>query len=87
MTYEDFKKELERAGLSIKDFAAFMKQTPNSITNHAINGTIPAHLAIIAALLADMKAKGIDYRETFSRIQFEASKPRGGSSSGKIISS
>lgn len=84
MTYEEFRRQLGKAGLTVKGFAQLIKQTPNSITNYATQGEVPPHLAIIAALMGDMAEAGFDYRTTLARIQFDASKPRGGAIKGKF---
>jgi len=79
MTYEEFRRQIGKAGLTIKGFAELIKQTPNSITNYAAQGDVPSHLAIIAALMGDMAESGVDFRSTLARIEFDANKPRGGS--------
>lgn len=84
MTYEEFRRQLGKAGLTVKGFAEQIKQTPNSITNYARQGEVPPHLAIIAALMGDMAESGQDFRATLSRIQFVASKPRGGATKGRF---
>ena len=84
MTYEEFRRQLGKAGLTVKGFAELIKQTPNSITNYAAQGEVPPHLAIIAALMGDMAESGQDFRATLARIQFEASKPRGGAIKGRF---
>ncbi len=82
MTYDEFRRQLGKAGLSVKSFAELIKQKPNSITNYAAQGEVPPHLAIIAALMGDMAESGQDFRATLSRIQFEAAKPRGSAVKG-----
>ncbi len=84
MTYDEFRRQLGKAGLSVKGFAELIKQTPNSITNYAAQGGVPPHLAIIAALMGDMAEAGFDFRTTLARIQFDASKPRGGAMKGRF---
>lgn len=84
MTYEEFRRQLGKAGLTVKGFAELIKQTPNSITNYAKQGGVPSHLAIIAALMGDMAERGQDFRATLSRIQFDANKPRGGAIKGRF---
>lgn len=84
MTYDEFRRQLGKAGLTVKGFAVLIKQTPNSITNYASQGEVPPHLAIIAALMGDMAEGGLDFRSTLSRIQFEANKPRGGAEKGRF---
>ena len=84
MTYDEFRRQLGKAGLSVKGFAQLIKQTPNSITNYATHGEVPPHLAIIAALMGDMAESGLDFRTTMGRIRFDASKPRGGAVKGRF---
>lgn len=84
MTYDEFRRQLGKAGLNVKGFAEIIKQTPNSITNYAAHGEVPPHLAIIAALMGDMAESGLDFRATLARIQFESSKTRGGAVKGKF---
>lgn len=84
MTYDEFRRQLGKAGLTVKGFAALIKQTPNSITNYATLGDVPPHLAIIAALMGDMAEFKVDFRATLNRIEFEASKPRGGATKGRF---
>lgn len=84
MTYDEFRRQLGKAGLTVKGFAELIKQAPNSITNHATQGEVPPHLAVIAALMGDMAEAGLDFRSTLSRIDFEASKPRGGATKGRF---
>ena len=78
MTYDEFRRQLGKAGLTSKEFAELIKQNPISITNHAARGKVPVHLAVIAALMGDMAESKLDFRATLARIQIEASKPRGG---------
>ncbi len=84
MTYEEFRRQLGKAGLTVTAFAELIKQTPNSVTNYAAQGEVPPHLAIIAALMGDMAESGVDFRATLARIEFEASKPRGGATKGRF---
>ena len=62
MTYTEFKRQLGKAGLTVRAFAALMGQTPNSITNYASKGEVPTHLAIIAVLMAEMADAGMDFQ-------------------------
>lgn len=77
MTYDEFRRQIGKAGLTVKGFAELIKQTPNSITNYASQGEVPSNLAIISALMGDMAEAGLDFRLTLGKIEFEASKPRG----------
>lgn len=79
MTYDEFRRQIGKAGLTVKGFAELIKQTPNSITNYAAQGEVPSNLAIISALMGDMAEAGLDFRSTLGKIEFEAYKPRGNS--------
>jgi transcriptional regulator with XRE-family HTH domain len=77
MDYEEFRRQLGKAGLTAKDFAELVKLNRNSITNYAQSGTVPSHLAVIAALLGEMAEHKIDFRGVLSRIEITPNKPRG----------
>lgn len=84
MTYDEFRRQVGKAGLSVKEFAELIKQTPNSITNYSTQGEVPPHLAIISALMGDMAESGVDFRNTLARIKFTSKKPRGGTAKGRF---
>jgi len=77
MTYEEFRRQLGKSGLTAKEFAELVKLNSNSITNYAKSGEVPSHLAVIAALLGEMAERKIDFRDVLSRIEIEPNKPRG----------
>ena len=60
MTYDQFKIELKQAGISVKGFAELLLMNPTSITNYRQKKEIPRHLAIIAVMLAELSARGLD---------------------------
>jgi hypothetical protein len=84
VTYEEFISEIAKAGLSIRAFADLLRMRPNSISNNAKRGQIPAHLAIIASLLAELHVHGIPYKPILDRLSPSKKKPRGGAVSGKF---
>jgi hypothetical protein len=67
MTYTEFKRQLGKAGLTVRAFAALLGQTPNSITNYASKGDVPKHLAIIATLMAEMADAGLGFQSLLRR--------------------
>lgn len=77
MNYAEFRRQLGKAGISIKDFAALLRLQPTSISGYARSGKVPGHLAIIAALMAEMADSGLDYRMVVERLELEPNKPRG----------
>lgn len=51
MRYDEFKKHLKEARISVKTLAAILGMNPTSITNYRGKGEVPRHLAVIATLL------------------------------------
>lgn len=71
MTYDEFTEQLDRADIKVREFAQLIKRTPNAITNYAGKGEVPALIAIVATLIAEMHLSGIDYRSVIGSIEFE----------------
>jgi len=81
MPYTEFLAELERAGLSVHAFAGLIGMNPNSITNYAGRGELPQHIALVAVLIAEMAARGLDYRIAIAKVA-PTRKPRGAARRG-----
>jgi hypothetical protein len=86
LSYDDFIGDLGKAGLSVRKFAELVGMRPNSVSNNSRHGKVPAHLAVIAALLAELGVRRIPIEPIFSRLDLNKSskKPRGASSTGKF---
>ena len=84
MTYQGFLLELGKAGLSVRAFAELIGMNPNSVSNYARSGEVPGHLAVIAVLVAEMWAHGLDFRAVISRVEVTLKKPRGRVRSGHV---
>lgn len=84
MTYDDFLAELGKAGLSVRAFADLIGMNPNSVSNYASTGDVPRHLAVIAALLAEINVHGIDFRPAVERVGANRKKPRGRAKPGRF---
>lgn len=84
MDYGEFKRQLGKAGLSAKEFAELVKMNPNSVTNYARNGGIPAHWAIVAALMGEMAEHGLNFRVVFEKIEILPKKVRGTKMFGQL---
>lgn len=82
MPYADFLTELMRAGLTVRGFADLVGMNPNSITNYARHGELPAHLGLIAVLAAELAVQGLDYRRAMAKVAPAPKKPRGGARRG-----
>lgn len=77
MTYEEFQRQIGKAGLTIRQFAELVKMNRISLSNYGKKGEVPSHLAVIAALLGEMAERKIDYLGVLSRIDITPKKPRG----------
>jgi hypothetical protein len=84
MTYNEFSRQLGKAGLSIKEFAVLIKMNRGSLSNCAKKGEVPSHLAVIATLLGEMAERKIDYAAVLSKIEIKRKKPRGAGVRGKF---
>ena len=77
MTYDEFKRQVGKAGITTREFAKLIKLNPNSITNYAKKGAVPSHLAIIVALMGEMAENKINFKATLENIGLDSKKPRG----------
>lgn len=77
MRYSEFKRQVAKAGLSLKEFSRLIKQSPTSISNYAKTDAVPSQLAIIAVLIAEMKERGINYQALIDALDLFEKKPRG----------
>lgn len=84
VTYTDFLAELGTAGLTVREFASLVQMRPNSISNYASSREIPAHLAVIAALVSELRKHGLDHQPVFARLQLTAKRPRGRAERGRF---
>jgi len=83
MDYEEFTRNVRKAGLTLKEFAHLIKTNPNSITNLSKKEQMPKNLAIIAVLLGEMVDKGLEYKSLFEKMNLEPQKARVKGSFGK----
>lgn len=84
MTYDEFQRQLGKAGLTICEFAALVRMNRKSVTNCAQRCEVPSHLAVIATLMGEMAEHQVDFRQPLKRIYIEPKKPRGGAAKGKF---
>ena len=84
MTYEEFQFELRKAGLGVSGFAQIVGMRANSVSNYARAPNVPQHLALIAALLAELAACGGDYLTVTDRVNITPKRPRGRSKPGQF---
>lgn len=84
MTYDEFQRQVYKAGLTLIEFAELTKMNRISLSNRRKKGDVPSHWAVTAVLIAEMQEHKIDFREILSRIDIEPKKPRGGGKHGKF---
>lgn len=84
MTYDEFRRQLGKAGISAKEFANLVKLNCNSVTNYAKDGEVPSHWAIVALLMGEMADNGLDFKEALSRIEISPNKVRGAAAKGRF---
>ena len=77
MTYDEFKRHVGKAGLTIRAFAELLKLNPASISNYAKTGEVPSHLAVIAVLLAELAERKVNYKEALDKADIAPKKARG----------
>jgi len=84
MTYEEFRRQLGKAGLTSRQFADLVKLNRNSITNYAKQGEVPAHWAIVVVLMGEMAERKIDFKTILESIDITPNKVRGSAAKGKF---
>jgi transcriptional regulator with XRE-family HTH domain len=84
MTYGAFLAELGKAGLTVRAFADLIGMNRNSVSNYARAGVVPRHLALIAALFAEMNVHRMDFHAVAGRIETMPKKPRGTAKPGRF---
>jgi hypothetical protein len=84
MTYDEFQRQLGKAGITVREFAELLKMNRNSVTNCAGRGEVPSHLAVIATLMAELAERGLDFRSALQRVEIEPKRPRGAGHKGRF---
>ncbi|ABR91809.1 Uncharacterized conserved protein [Janthinobacterium sp. Marseille] len=83
MLYDEFQRQLGKAGLTIGQFSKLIKMNPNSISNCRKKGLVPTHLAVIATLMGEMTERKVEFEQLLSAIEITEKKPRGRTSNSK----
>ena len=84
MTYDEFRSHIGKAGVTTSEFAQLTKMNRNSVTNCSQRGSVPSHLAVIAALLGEMNENKLDFRRILSKIEIKPKQARGGAAKGRF---
>jgi len=86
MEYGEFRRQLGKAGVTVREFAGLVGVRSASLTNYARAGRVPAHWAVAAALVAEMAECGLDFRPALARLGLAPKRPRGAALSGRVAS-
>ncbi|MET3463914.1 helix-turn-helix domain-containing protein [Variovorax atrisoli] len=76
MRYEEFKRRLGKAGLSLKEFAELVGVSSNTVSNYAARGTVPPHLAVEVTLMGELAELGADFRKALQELELKERKLR-----------
>lgn len=77
MTYDEFQRQIGKAGLTIREFSDLMRMNRISISNYAKKGKVPSHLAVIAVLMGELADQKISCHKVLGEIEIVSKKPRG----------
>lgn len=77
MTYEKFKDNIKKTGLSVDEFSVLIKTSHKSISNYSAKGKVPKHLAVISTLMCEMVKKDIDFLHLFENLEIDSFEKRG----------
>lgn len=84
MEYDEFKRRLGKAGLSVKEFADLVCVSGNTVSNYAARGSVPVHFAVAVTLMAEMAEHQLEFRIPLKSIGSESSRQRDESSGGSV---
>jgi hypothetical protein len=68
MNYEEFRRQLGKAGLNNRSFAALLGIQAQSVNNLKSKGVVPDQLAMIACFMAEYKEMGKDFLEVVGKV-------------------
>lgn len=68
MNYEEFRRHLGKAGLTVNEFSSLISVRASSVSNYAKKGTVPLRYAVIAVLLGDAADRHVDFRDLLARF-------------------
>ena len=68
MDYQEFRRHIGKAGLTIKEYSALIDVRPGSISNYAKKVEVPRVHAVIAVLLGEAADRGVNFREVLARF-------------------
>lgn len=67
MKYQEFRRHLGKAGMTVNQFAEFLAITATSVSNYARKESVPRSHACLAILMGDAGDRGVDFRAVLAR--------------------
>lgn len=77
MNYEEFRRQLGKAGLTNKRFAELLGMNEKSITNMAKKDVVPNHVAALSLLMGLLADNHVPFQEPLEKEGFVKAEPRG----------
>ena len=77
MNYDEFKRHVGKAGLTLTELADLLNMNKRSVTNYGAGGVVPDSLAVIVVLMGEMADAGMDFRPAIARIGMKRKLERG----------
>jgi hypothetical protein len=61
MDYAEFKRQIQKSGLTVAKFSTLLSVRANSLSNLRKRPSVPDAYAAVAVLCADAKERGVDF--------------------------
>lgn len=68
MDYEQFRRHLGKAGLTINEFASILDIKPSTVSNYSQRREVPRAYATLAILLGHAGDNNVDFRAVLARF-------------------
>ncbi len=87
MTYDEFKRQVGKAGLTLTELADLLNMNKRSLTNYGAAGVVPDSLAVIVVLMGEMAEARLDFKAAIGRIGLTRKRERGAGfkSRGEVV--
>jgi len=76
MKYDEFLRNVGKAGLTLCEFADLMKMNRISLSNYSKKAEVPSHLAVIATLMGILADNDINFAGSIDKIRITPKAPR-----------
>ena len=77
MIYEEFRRHLGKARMTVGEFADLLHVVPGTVSNYRKKGEVPHQYAVLAVLLGDSVDRGVDVRDLLIRYGVSVTRVSG----------